>query len=167
MTMVVEYYNAALDHYFVTVAPQEMAALDSGRISGWTRTGYAFWAYDAPPPSAKALPVCRFYIPPRSGDSHFLSASPAECAAVADLVRTDPALCGLRARVGECVLHSAARRRERRVRRNRATGLSIVERPRRLEPPLHGRCRRARGACSRSATCAEGYGSDGVAMCAP
>jgi hypothetical protein len=28
------------------------------------------------------LPVCRFYIPPAYGDSHFFSASPAECAQV-------------------------------------------------------------------------------------
>ncbi len=29
-----------------------------------------------------ANPVCRFYLPPPYGDSHFYSASPAECAAV-------------------------------------------------------------------------------------
>jgi hypothetical protein len=31
---------------------------------------------------AGASPVCRFYLPPGYGDSHFFSASPVECAAV-------------------------------------------------------------------------------------
>ena len=31
---------------------------------------------------AGASPVCRFYLPPANGDSHFYSASPAECAEV-------------------------------------------------------------------------------------
>jgi uncharacterized repeat protein (TIGR01451 family) len=90
LAMVAEYYNAALDHWFVTVAPDEMMLLDSGRIAGWHRTGYAFWGYDAPPKSGAALPVCRFYLPPAVGDSHFLSASPAECDAVADAMRRQP-----------------------------------------------------------------------------
>jgi len=29
---------------------------------------------------AGSSPVCRFYIPPANGDSHFFSASPTECA---------------------------------------------------------------------------------------
>ena len=40
-----------------------------------------FKAYDAS--AAGTSPVCRFYLPPASGDSHFYSASPAECAEVA------------------------------------------------------------------------------------
>ena len=39
---VVEYYNATLDHYFITPLANEIAALDSGTIAGWTRTGLAF-----------------------------------------------------------------------------------------------------------------------------
>jgi len=76
-TTVVEFYNAAQDHYFITSATQEIAALDGGVLSGWQRTGLSFNAYDAG--SGSASPVCRFYIPPALGDSHFYSASPSEC----------------------------------------------------------------------------------------
>jgi hypothetical protein len=77
---VVEFYNAAQDHYFVTAAPAEIADLDSGAHAGWARTGLSFDAYATP--ASGASPVCRFYIPPALGDSHFYSASPAECAEV-------------------------------------------------------------------------------------
>jgi serine protease len=73
----VEYYNQTLDHYFLTAAADEISDLDSGRLSGWQRTGYTFKAYAAPAPGFG--PVCRFYIPPGRGDSHFFSASPSEC----------------------------------------------------------------------------------------
>ena len=89
---VVEYYNATLDHYFITPLADEISALDSGRIVGWTRTGLTF---DASAASGAGLsPVCRFYIPPEHGDSHFLSASPAECAAVLAKIGTDPNFSG-------------------------------------------------------------------------
>jgi hypothetical protein len=93
---VVEYYNAALDHYFITPLPTEIDALDSGRISGWGRTGLVFDAYAtaAEAQGAAVSPVCRFYIPPIHGDSHFLSASPAECADVLAKVATDPNFSG-------------------------------------------------------------------------
>jgi hypothetical protein len=74
----VEYYNPSLDHYFLTAAANEIADLDSGRFPGWQRTGYAFNVHDGATPGFG--PVCRFYIPPGRGDSHFLSASPSECA---------------------------------------------------------------------------------------
>ncbi len=76
----IEYYNAAFDHYFVSALAADIAALDSGALKGWLRTGQAFGAYLEP--AAGASPVCRFYLPPANGDSHFYSASPAECAAV-------------------------------------------------------------------------------------
>jgi hypothetical protein len=93
---VVEYYNAALDHYFITPLPTEIDALDSGRISGWGRTGLVFDAYATAQEAHGALvsPVCRFYIPPVHGDSHFLSASPAECAEVLAKVAADPNFSG-------------------------------------------------------------------------
>ncbi|MBK9115344.1 MAG: hypothetical protein IPM22_06820 [Betaproteobacteria bacterium] len=78
---VVEYYNATLDHYFISSLAGDIGALDSGTLKGWARTGQVFKAYDAP--AAGTSPVCRFYIPPAQGDSHFYSASPAECAEVA------------------------------------------------------------------------------------
>lgn len=83
---VIEYYNASLDHYFVTSLPAEMDALDRGVFKGWTRTGYAFDAYAWAGPGLNA--VCRFYLPPVAGDSHFYSVFPQECA---DVVRRYPA----------------------------------------------------------------------------
>jgi hypothetical protein len=76
----VEYYNAALDHYFITISPAEIADLDSGVHGGWERTGLAFLAYQTQVPGTN--PVCRFYRTPGFGDSHFYSASPTECQAV-------------------------------------------------------------------------------------
>jgi hypothetical protein len=77
---VVEYYNAALDHYFISSLQADIQALDSGAIPGWERTGLSFNAYADATPGAS--PVCRYYIPPAQGNSHFFSASPAECAQV-------------------------------------------------------------------------------------
>lgn len=80
--VVVEYYDAGLDHYFITANPVEISDLDSGVHAGWERTGLRFLAYQGP--SAGANPVCRFYRTPGFGDSHFYSASPSECQAVLD-----------------------------------------------------------------------------------
>jgi hypothetical protein len=77
---VIEFYNAAMDHYFMSSLAPDIDALDSGHFPGWTRTGHTFKAY--PQPAAGASPVCRFYMPPPQ-DSHFYSASAAECALVA------------------------------------------------------------------------------------
>lgn len=74
---VIEYYNSSQDHYFITSVPAEIQALDSGTQVGWKRTGRSFEAY--PAATGNASPVCRFYIPPAQGDSHFYSASPTEC----------------------------------------------------------------------------------------
>jgi hypothetical protein len=71
---VIEYYNSTLDHYFITWAPTEIANLDSGKTIGWARTGQSFNVY-----AAGASPVCRFYIPPGLGDSHFFGRGTAEC----------------------------------------------------------------------------------------
>jgi hypothetical protein len=76
---VIEYYWASRDHYFITSAVAEIAALDAAPPGGWVRTGNSFRAYGDP--AAGANPVCRFYLPPAAGDSHFYSASPDECAA--------------------------------------------------------------------------------------
>jgi hypothetical protein len=79
----IEYYNAALDHYFVTALANEIASLDGGSFAGWQRTGQHFTVFDPATPVGGALPVCRFYGVPAAGlDSHFYSASAAECAAV-------------------------------------------------------------------------------------
>jgi len=82
-TPVVEFYNAALDHYFVTANPDEMAKLDDGTFKGWARTQQSFKAFPADSPAlpgALARAVCRFYGNPDAGlDSHFYSASKEEC----------------------------------------------------------------------------------------
>ena len=79
----IEYYNPTLDHYFVTSLANEIASLDAGAFAGWQRTGQHFTVFDPVMPPAGALPVCRFYGVPAAGlDSHFYSASAAECAAV-------------------------------------------------------------------------------------
>ncbi|HTS22099.1 MAG TPA: S8 family peptidase [Casimicrobiaceae bacterium] len=79
-TQVVEYYWAARDHYFMTANPVEIAALDASAPGGWVRTGQTFNAYAQA--TGFSSRVCRFYIPPAYGDSHYFSASPEECAAV-------------------------------------------------------------------------------------
>jgi len=76
---VIEFYRAEVDRYFITSFPDEIAALDSGLLPGWTRTGLAFKAFATSQPGYS--PICRFYMPPPAG-SHFYSASPQECAAV-------------------------------------------------------------------------------------
>lgn len=74
---VIEYYNASQDHYFMSSLQADIDALDSGQLKGWARTGRFFEAY--PQATTGASPVCRFYMPPAQGDSHFYSASPTEC----------------------------------------------------------------------------------------
>jgi hypothetical protein len=76
---IVEFYNMSLDHFFISSLQPDIDALDSGRLSGWTRTGQSFKVF--PSQAAGGLgvnPVCRIYIPP-PGDSHFFSASSQEC----------------------------------------------------------------------------------------
>ncbi len=87
----IEFYNASLDHYFISSLPTEIAALDGGRFPGWARTGYSFKVFPTQADGGPtALPVCRFYIPPEHGDSHFFSASASECAAEVENIATNP-----------------------------------------------------------------------------
>lgn len=82
-TPAIEFYHAQLDHYFVTAIAGEVTALDAQTPPGWARTGASFrvWPNLGGAPTG-ASPVCRVYIPPSDGNSHFYSASPAECDAV-------------------------------------------------------------------------------------
>jgi len=83
-TLVVEYYYAGFDDYFITADANEIRGLDNGAHPGWVRTGLTFLAYSDPSVApAGTQPVCRFYLLPQFGDSHFYSADPAECAATA------------------------------------------------------------------------------------
>jgi hypothetical protein len=75
---VLEFFNSALDHYFITWMPDEIAKLDTGtQIRGWTRTGYSFKTYATA--QSGTSPVCRYYIPPTLGDSHFFGRGTVEC----------------------------------------------------------------------------------------
>ena len=74
----IEYYNSALDHYFVTSDPPEISILDVGQIPGWQRTGYAFNVYA--PDAAAGTQACRFFGVPGVGpNSHFYTILPNEC----------------------------------------------------------------------------------------
>jgi len=82
----IEFHNAALDHYFLSMDWQEIADLDLGVHEGWKRTGQSFSVFgsltaaNAFAADTANQPVCRFYIPPQHGDSHFFSVNPVECA---------------------------------------------------------------------------------------
>jgi hypothetical protein len=75
----IEYYNPALDHYFITAFPEEAAMLDAGvQVPGWMRTGYTFrsWATGTGP----GHEACRFFgTPGRGANSHFYTISVSEC----------------------------------------------------------------------------------------
>ncbi|HEX3633751.1 MAG TPA: DUF1800 family protein, partial [Casimicrobiaceae bacterium] len=80
---VIEFYNASLNHYFITAFPEEAAMLDQGVIvPGWTRTGVSWHAFANASDDASAVPVCRFYGSPIGPNSHFYTADAAECASV-------------------------------------------------------------------------------------
>ena len=78
---VIEFYNAGLDHYFITAIPKEISDLDTGVHVGWARTGQSFKAYGIGSSGhSTRRPVCREYGLPSQGlDTHFYSASPDEC----------------------------------------------------------------------------------------
>jgi len=80
--LAVEYYNAALDHYFMTSLANELAILDAGiAIPGWERTGYQFKVFSLS--SASGTAACRFFGTPGIGpNSHFFTILPNECDAV-------------------------------------------------------------------------------------
>ena len=80
--IVVEYHNAALDHFFLTGEAAEAAMLDAGVIvPGWLRTGFEFKAWS--PASGRGPAACRFFgTPGRGPNSHFYTIDADECAKV-------------------------------------------------------------------------------------
>lgn len=79
-----EYFHSGFGHYFVTANADEIAALDQGYFSGWSRTGEQWKVWSQ---GAGLKDVCRFFtvtFAPKS--SHFYTANVAECA----LVKTNP-----------------------------------------------------------------------------
>jgi hypothetical protein len=85
---VIEFFNAGLDHYFLTAVADEAAAIDRGVVGpGWARTGFTFRAYAADTEAPGALPACRFFGTPGLGPSaHFYTANASEC----ELVKANP-----------------------------------------------------------------------------
>ncbi|MBN8477833.1 MAG: YncE family protein [Burkholderiales bacterium] len=82
--LAIEYLHQPFGHYFMTAAPNEIALLDQGFFSGWSRTGQQWKVWSA----AEGLnDVCRFFtvaFAPKS--SHFYTAYPHECS----LVKANP-----------------------------------------------------------------------------
>jgi Repeat of unknown function (DUF5648) len=99
-----EFYHSGLRHYFITADTAEKQDLDpvTGVHRGWVRTGESFKAYatgssasgsrlapDSVYPGS-VIPVCRHYGDPMQDlDSHFYSASAGECEKVNDLFGRD------------------------------------------------------------------------------
>lgn len=87
---VVEFYNAILGHYFMTIDPAEIADIEAGKAGpAWVRTGWSFGAHPFPVPTNSScplpatcgVPVNRFYGTPGLGpNSHFYTADAAEAA---------------------------------------------------------------------------------------
>ena len=84
-TTVVEYYNTAIDAYFVTGRPNEQSALDSS--ASFRRTGMTFKAIVASSAPASLTPVCRYYISLANPftSSHFYGAKGGDCELIASL----------------------------------------------------------------------------------
>ena len=76
---VVEYYNTALDAYFITGRANEQALLDGS--SGFRRTGMSFQATDATVGSVTLSRICRFYISVANPftSSHFYGKEGSDC----------------------------------------------------------------------------------------
>ena len=81
---VIEFYDPAVNHYFLTASAAEAAYIDAGGAGpGWMRTGYGFRAWSLGNAASGTLPVCRFTGAPNFGpNSHFFTAYPNECAIV-------------------------------------------------------------------------------------
>jgi subtilisin family serine protease len=74
---VIEYYNPASDHYFITANPNEIAIYDA--LASVPRTGEIFYAWtSAALAPIDAVPVCRFFA---GGllNSHYYTDDPAQC----------------------------------------------------------------------------------------
>ncbi len=81
---VIEFYNAPLNHYFLTAVPAEAAVIEAGVVGPyWLRTGLSFRTLAAATTGGSAVDVCRFFgTPGRGPSSHFYTADPVECSAV-------------------------------------------------------------------------------------
>jgi hypothetical protein len=157
--------RAGLGHDSVTVIDPDstIANLDAGRTpTRWTRTGSTFKAYTTPQTGTIAKSstsaICRYYIPPGLGNSHFFGRGTAECdatgAAHPTFVLEDPQFMQMFLPVaGACQAGTIA---VYRVFSNRpdANHRYMIDRAIRDQMVARG-------------WLAEGDGSDLVVMCAP
>jgi hypothetical protein len=81
---VVEFYDPAVNHYFLTASAIEVAYIDAGGAGpDWARTGFSFRAWSLGTAAPGTLPVCRFTGTPNFGpNSHFFTAYTNECTLV-------------------------------------------------------------------------------------
>ena len=79
-----EFYHRGLRHYFITADAAEKQLLDSGVQPGWERTRESFKAYATGTRAGGSInPVCRYYgLPERGLNSHFYSADAGDCVSV-------------------------------------------------------------------------------------
>jgi len=86
-----EFYNPMLRHYFITASAAEQHDLDSGVHPGWIRTGQSFMARATGSSASGSMnAACRYYGNPLRGlDSHFYSADAGECAQVGLVLSAD------------------------------------------------------------------------------
>ena len=88
---VVEFFHPDLNHYFITAAEEEVAAIEQGAAGpGWVRTGEQFTAWNLggsiDGDRRQLADVCRFYGSLKPGpNSHFYTASASECKFLMDL----------------------------------------------------------------------------------
>ncbi len=81
---VIEYYDSALGHYFITPLANEIALLDAHQppFQDWSRTGFSFVAYVNGTAPIGTAPICRFFNDSFNGtSSHFYAAQGLGCEA--------------------------------------------------------------------------------------
>ena len=154
----IEFYNAALDHYFFTYIASEVAILDAGIAIG---------AGCAPANRSTCIQLCRpirrqfcrFYIPPDKGDSHFFGRGHrrVQC--------HRPAKSELHPRGSGIPVHVPAGGGGVSGQHDR--GLSRVQQPTGCQPRLHVADKAVRDAMVAKGWLLEGDGPDHVVMCAP
>lgn len=160
---VVEFYNSSLDHYFITQSVGEIADLDSGMHAGWQRTGQSFMAYVPGESDGRGRPTCRWYGLPIAGlDTHFISASLVECNAIA----TDPFTRGRWQLESYDVLESALPDTTSGVCRDGANPVYRLWNGRADSNHRYTTSRATRDQMIAKGYVAEGFGPEGVAMCA-
>lgn len=87
--LLLEFVHEASGSYFMTSRADEIIALETGRIPGWSRTDNALFAFVRPMPEvdtvsngAQTVPVCRLLLAGPRGFAHHYTASAGECEAL-------------------------------------------------------------------------------------